>query len=119
MAATKKRANQGPVTPPLPATNGLAGEVLTLEEAAAYLRLSEAEVIELVHGQYLPGRFTGSQWRFLKSAIQHWLASGSPTPQSRKQAQLALAGKYKSDPDLRRICEEAAQQRGRPRTGTG
>jgi excisionase family DNA binding protein len=85
-----------------------------LAEAAAYLRLSEAEVVDLVHSQNLPGRFTGSEWRFLKSAIQHWLTTGLPTRQARKEAQLALAGKYKDDPDLSRICEEAYRERGRP-----
>ena len=33
---------------------------------------------------------------------------------ARKEAQLALAGKYKEDPDLMRICEDAYRQRGRP-----
>jgi len=95
-------------------TNGQPTEVFTLPEAAAYLRLSEDEVVQLVHSQALPGRFTGHEWRFLKSAIQQWLSSASPTAQARKQAQLTLAGKYKDDPDLMRICAEAYRQRGRP-----
>ena len=33
--------------------------MLTLAEAAAYLRVSEGDIIELVHSQDLPGRFTG------------------------------------------------------------
>jgi excisionase family DNA binding protein len=94
--------------------NGLANEVLTTAEVAAYLRIPEADVLDLVHSQNLPGRFTGRDWRFLKSAIQQWLSTTAPTPQSRKEAQLALAGKYKDDPDLMRICEEAYRQRGRP-----
>ena len=109
---TKKKA----LTPPLASTNGPAGEVLTLAEAAAYLRLSEADIVDLIHSQNLPGRFTGSEWRFLKSAIQQWLTTGSPTRQTRKKAQLALAGKYKDDPDLMRICEQAYRQRGRSMT---
>ena len=54
--------------------------------------------------------------RFLKSAIQQWLSSGSPTRQARKEAQLALAGKYQEDPDLLRICEDAYRARDRPLT---
>jgi excisionase family DNA binding protein len=84
-----------------------------LAEAAAYLRLSEAEVVDLVHSQNLPGRFTGSEWRFLKSAIQHWLTTGSPTRQARKEAQLALAGVWKDDPDIEEIVREAYKRRGR------
>jgi excisionase family DNA binding protein len=90
--------------------------VFTLAEAAAYLRLSEADLIDLVHAQGLPGRFTGREWRFLKAAIQQWLSSGSPTRQARKEAQLGLAGKYQDDPDLMRICEDAYRARGRPLT---
>ena len=113
MPTTKKKPVPRAVAAPPPGTNGPVGEVFTLAEAAAYLRLSEAEIINLHHSQGLPGRFTGSEWRFLKSAIQQWLTSGTPTVQSRKEAQLALAGKYKDDPDLKQICEEAYRQRGR------
>src|SRR5262245_42758722 len=116
MPRAKNKPTVGPATPPPEVVNGPADEVLTLPEAAAYLRVSEAEVVELVHSQSLPGRFIGSEWRFLKSALQQWLASGSPGPEARKQAQLALAGKYKHDPDLMHICDEAYRQRGRPLT---
>jgi excisionase family DNA binding protein len=113
---TRKKAAPQPVTPPSVVTNGPGGEVFTLAEAAAYLRLSQAHLIDLLHSQGLPGRFIGTEWRFLKSAIQQWLSSGSPSLQARKEAQLALAGKYKDDADLMRICEEAYRQRGRPLT---
>jgi excisionase family DNA binding protein len=115
MPKTKKASAPQPVQPTI-ATNGPAGEVFTLAEAAAYLRLTEADIVHLIHAQNLPARFAGNDWRFLKSAIQQWLSAGSPTPQSRKEAQLALAGKYKDDPDLKRICEEAYRQRGLPMT---
>jgi len=92
--------------------NGRSDDVLTLSEAARYLRLSDADVIELVHTQGLPGRLAGSDWRFLKAALQEWLTQPAPTLLARKVAQLALAGKYADDPDLTRICEEAYRQRG-------
>jgi excisionase family DNA binding protein len=93
--------------------------VLTLTEAAAYLRLPEAEVVGLVHSQGLPGRRIAGEWRFLKAAIQHWLASASPTWETRKAVILELAGKYKDDPDLEQIVEEAYRRRGRPITEGG
>ena len=70
-----KRKPEPPPPPPAPAANGPpavvpAGEVLTLSEAAAYLRFSEGEVLQLVHDQNLPARRLANQWRFLKSAIQ-------------------------------------------------
>jgi excisionase family DNA binding protein len=115
MPRTKPKTEAPLVTPPA-GTNGPVHEVYTLAEAAAYLRLTEPEVLRLIHEQGLPARQVGSEWRFLKTAIQQWLSTGSPTLQARKEAQLALAGKYKDDPDLLRICEEAYRQRGRPMT---
>jgi excisionase family DNA binding protein len=111
MPKTKKKPAPTSVASSSQATNGPLSEVFTLAEAAAYLRVSEADVIDLVHSYNLPGRFTGSGWRFLKSGIQSWLSTGSAGPEARKQAQLALAGKYKNDPDLARICDEAYRQR--------
>jgi excisionase family DNA binding protein len=100
-------------TPLVPEMNGPPSEVMTLGEVAAYLRLPEGEIVSAVHAEGLPARYVGGQWRFLKPAIQEWLATGEPTPQTRRAAQLALVGKYKDDPDLMRILEEAMRARGR------
>lgn len=91
------------------------GEVLTLAEAAAYLRVSEAEVIRLVQRQDLPGRLLGAkwnEWRFLKSALQDWLRNAPP--RGSKEAQLAVAGAWKDDPLLEEELREIYRQRGRP-----
>ena len=80
-----------------------------LAEAAAYLRLPEEEVVLLVHSQDLPGRFAGTQWRFLKSAIQEWLSK--PPPRYSKEGQMSVAGLLKDDPDLVPMVEEIE---GRP-----
>ena len=105
--------------PPPASVNGSSGEVLTLAEAAAYLRLPEAEVVGAVHSQGLPGRCVAGEWRFLKAAVRHWLADASPTWETRKAAILELAGKYKHDTDLESIVEEAYRRRGRPVTEGG
>ena len=102
--------------PPGRSVHGLSGEVLTLAEAAAYLRLAETEVAELVHAQGLPGRCIAGEWRFLKAAVQHWLATAPATWETRKASILELAGKYKDDPDLEQIVEDAYRRRGRPMT---
>jgi excisionase family DNA binding protein len=119
MPRTKKKS-EAPPTPSQPAVaNGLSGEVFTLAEAAAYLRWNESDVMALVHSQGLPGRCIGGEWRFLKSAIQQWLAAAEPTPESRKAAQMAIAGKWKDDPYLEDMVEEIYRQRGRPITEDG
>ena len=120
MPRTKKKPEPIRQPEPLPTiANGPPGDVLTLAEVAAYLRLPEAEVVGLVHAQGLPGRYVAGEWRFLKAAIQQWLATGSPTWETRKAAILELAGKYKNDPDLEQIVEEAYRRRGRPITESG
>jgi excisionase family DNA binding protein len=97
--------------------NGSSGDVLTLAEAAAYLRLPEADVVRLVHSQSLPGRFAGSQWRFLKSAIQDWLSKSLPP--YNKEGQLSVAGLLKDDPDLVPMVEKIYRRRRRPITEDG
>ena len=86
--------------------------VMTCEEAAAYLRVSEEELLRSAVEQGLPGRTIGTEWRFLKSALDDWLRA-VPRPSSR-EALLRLAGAFKDDPDLDAIVREAYERRGRP-----
>jgi excisionase family DNA binding protein len=91
--------------------------VLTLAEAAAYLRVPEDEVVRLVRQQELPGRLLGTEWRFLKCALQDWLRA--PPPKGSKEAILALAGAWKDDPYLDEEVKEIYKRRGRPMTEDG
>src|SRR5262249_23139109 len=91
-----------PRTPKATASNGKLSaptdDVLTLSEAAAYLRVSETDLMRLVHDEALPGRRLGTEWRFLKSAIQDWLRT-PPMPGSREVV-LSTIGSLKDDPCL-------------------
>src|SRR5437660_5447179 len=92
----KPKPTPGPEPEPQPAAvNGPPGEVLTLAEAAAYLRLPEQDVIAAASSQGLPGWLVGGEWRFLKTALQQWLSASQPTAEMRKAAQMALAGAWK------------------------
>jgi excisionase family DNA binding protein len=51
-------------------------DVLTLSEVAAYLRVPEDVVRELVEKDGLPGQQIGGEWRFLKRAVADWLRFG-------------------------------------------
>jgi hypothetical protein len=108
----RTKGKPAPAPPLGGASNGRTDEVLTLAEAAAYHRLPESEVVRRAHTQGLPGRYVTGEWRFLKAALQRWLASGSPTWDTRKAAILELSGKYKDDPDLENIVHEAYRRRG-------
>ena len=89
-----------------------AGEVLTLEETAAYLRVSESDVVELATKHELPGRKIGDQWRFHRKGLANWLLRPSA-----KERLLRHAGAMQDDPDLAPMLETIYRDRGRPMTG--
>jgi len=107
MPRTKKQPEP---TPPTVTNNGAVAEVMTLSEAATYLRLPEDAVRTAIQDQDLPGRCVNGEWRFLKSGIQEWLLRG-PKPSSNKEAWRALVGMWKDDPTVDELREEIARQR--------
>ncbi len=85
-------------------------EVLTLAEAAAYLRVTEEDVEELATRGEFPGRVIRGQWRFLKAAMQDWLRSAP----SQKEKLMQVAGAWKDDPYLDEMLDKIYKDRGRP-----
>jgi excisionase family DNA binding protein len=55
-------------------------ELLTTDEAADYLRLSERKLYELVAAGALPCTKITGRWLFPKAALDRWLASGLVVP---------------------------------------
>jgi excisionase family DNA binding protein len=55
-------------------------EVMSAEQAAQFLQVEEAVVIELAEAGQLPGRKLGRAWRFSRAALVGWLAQ----PESRR-----------------------------------
>ncbi len=98
---------------------GSAEHVLTLAEAAAYLRVSEDDVLRMVHEQGLHARQVGSEWRFWQPAIADWLRTGpQSTPRKARAAHpaneplLAQAGTWKDDPLIDEELREIYRRRG-------
>jgi excisionase family DNA binding protein len=58
-------------------------EVLTLEEAAALLRLPADAVRTRAEEGELPGRRFGKEWRFARMAVLAWLGDGDPPKRRR------------------------------------
>ena len=113
MPRTKPKAGSPPQHQPQSASaNRTPEEVLTLAEAAVYLRLPEADVLRLVDEQALPARRLGNEWRFLREAIRDWMRAGM-APRSNKDAWMALAGAWKDDPHLAEVLQEIHNQRER------
>ncbi|MDR1325818.1 MAG: PTS sugar transporter subunit IIA [Treponema sp.] len=49
------------------------GDILTIEEVAKYLRISERTVYDWAQKGTLPAGKIGTAWRFKKSEIEHWV----------------------------------------------
>ena len=115
MPATKSKTTK-PSPKPVVTTNGAGGvttPVLTLAEAAAYLRVNEETVLELVRQQGLPGRCVGQDWRFSQAALEVWLATPN---RPLGQQPSSIIGAWKDDPYLDEMLNQIYQQRGRPMT---
>jgi excisionase family DNA binding protein len=84
-------------------------DVLTLEEAASYLRLPQ-EVIErqATRGQ-IPARRIEDTWRFLRAAIDDWLRSHDG-----RTILLGQAGALADDETLSELRTNIYAARGRP-----
>jgi hypothetical protein len=61
-------------------------EILTSAEAAALLRVDEAQLLAAAQGRELPGRTIGGEWRFSRAALLSWLGRerdrGETTPKA-------------------------------------
>ena len=106
-------------------------DVLTLQEAADYLRVSEELIGRLAEDAVIPARRVGSEWRFLKYGLNEWLQGRDQASQSRssvvtdasergdtakdsRTALLQQAGLFLGDRDLDQIRKDAYRLRGRP-----
>ncbi|MCP4571210.1 MAG: helix-turn-helix domain-containing protein [bacterium] len=50
------------------------GQVMTSVEAADYLKMHVKTVCRLAKEGKIPARKVGSEWRFLRSVLDNWLA---------------------------------------------
>jgi excisionase family DNA binding protein len=60
-------------------------EIMTLKEAADYLRLSEKTVSRMAQEGQIPAQKLARQWRFQRSSIASWLADRAATPPDEQQ----------------------------------
>src|SRR5262245_8116747 len=50
-------------------------EVMSVEQAAHFLQVDAATVVELAQAGKLPGRKLGKDWRFARAALVAWLSA--------------------------------------------
>lgn len=81
-------------------------ELLTTDEAAAHLRLSERKLYELVAAGAVPCSKVTGRWLFPKAALDRWVAAGLATPQlAREQPPPIVGGSH--DPLLEWALRES------------
>ena len=68
-------------------------EILTMDELAAYLKISKSTLYKLAVDGKLPGQKIGKRWRFHKDAIDEWVKSGTGTVASHKSGRDAPGGR--------------------------
>jgi hypothetical protein len=84
-------------------------EVLTSQEVAAFLRVSEASIRQYATRSWIPGRQIAGEWRFWRTAIEEWL-----TGRSGKEKLLSQVGALEVDAnDLEALRESIYMDRGR------
>lgn len=52
------------------------GEILTLDEISAYLKIGKRTVYRLVQKGAIPAFKLGGTWRFRRSELERWIAEG-------------------------------------------
>lgn len=55
-------------------------QILNVEQAAQFLQVDEAVVVELAEAGQLPGRRLGTAWRFSRAALVAWLSAADTAP---------------------------------------
>ena len=52
-------------------------EILTIEEAAAYLQIGKKSLYKLLKEQKVPGKKVLNKWRFEKESLRKWVKEGN------------------------------------------
>lgn len=68
--------------------------IMTLEEVAAFLKVSEQTVYELARSGDLPGRKVGREWRFFKPTLIQWFMQNEKSSEGKVQRD-EFGGEYK------------------------
>ncbi len=82
-------------------------KLLTVREAAQFLRLGEVTVYRLAQRRKIPAVKVGGSWRFNRGMLEEWLLAGG----SGSARRILVVD---DDPDLRRMLQHVLTLRGQP-----
>ncbi|MAT45418.1 MAG: hypothetical protein CL609_24080 [Anaerolineaceae bacterium] len=54
-----------------------SSDILTVEEAAMYLKIPISSIYKLAQEGKIPAQKVGRHWRFHRNTLDHWIAGGS------------------------------------------
>lgn len=57
-------------------SNNISDEILTLEEASRFLKLSRSTLYNLARRRKIPAQKVGKSWRFVRAYLIKWLERG-------------------------------------------
>ena len=77
-----------------------AREVMTLEEIAEYLQVSQKSVLRMAQTGKIPAAKVASRWRFMRSVVDDWLMAQMEIPSVRSSASLKEQEKLPPLPEL-------------------
>ena len=89
-------------------------EVLTLAEAAAFLKVSEETLETEIAQNRIPGQRIGDEWRFLHAGLVNWLGGKQATPLSKQ-----FTGSHETDDDQAAFLEILRKHRDEIDQATG
>lgn len=75
-------------------------EILNLEEACDFLGVGERTLIKMLREEHLPARKIGREWRFSKSALTNWIASGDSYEYTNKEEKYEVIEDINSSYDI-------------------
>jgi hypothetical protein len=111
-----KNGNRTPKPRPVVEANGtpqLSG-VMTLADAAAFLRVADESVLKLAEAGILPGRKVAGEWRFLDAKLREWLSQPEPdSEEERKKRIMSSAGAMADDETAMEMLENIYAERRR------
>jgi PTS system nitrogen regulatory IIA component len=109
-----KNGNRTPKPRPVVEANGtpqLSG-VMTLADAAAFLRVADESVLKLAEAGILPGRKVAGEWRFLEAKLREWLSQPEPdTEEAYHKRLMAMAGSMAHDDTAMEMLENIYAER--------
>jgi excisionase family DNA binding protein len=111
----KTKSRSKPKTSTSSKSSRVDTDILTLEEAATYLKLPKRVLEEQVDLGTIPGRNIAGHWRFFKPTLNQWL-SEEPSKKkelSSKELFLSQAGVFANDPTFPQLIEQIYANRRR------